>query len=161
METSKQNKAASGFLKQGSILAAASILVRIIGMIYRIPMANIIGDEGNGVYSAAFEIYNILLTTFQNIFPFCDLSKCGLTGVFLYFGTAPVSENPPKKIPLKENLSKTYFSENKKTHLRNIHCPTDMSENFHICCRFTRPGPTPSSISGIACSVCTVDLAFC
>lgn len=38
-----------------------SILVRLIGMIYRIPMANIIGDEGNGVYSAAFEIYNILL----------------------------------------------------------------------------------------------------
>ena len=51
-------------------------------------------------------------------------------------------------------------TENKKTHLRNIHCPTDMSENFHICCRFARPGPTPSSISGIACSVCTVDLAF-
>lgn len=97
----------------------------------------------------------------ENIFPFCDLSKCGLTGVFLYFRTAPVSENPPKKIPLKENLSKTYFSENKKTHLRNIHCPTDMSENFHICCRFARPGPTPSSISGIACSVCTVDLASC
>lgn len=37
-----------------------------------------------------------------------------LQGSFLYFGTAPVSENPPKKIPLKENLSKTYFSENKK-----------------------------------------------
>lgn len=54
-------KKTSGFLKQGSILAAASILVRIIGMIYRIPMANIIGDEGNGIYSAAFEIYNILL----------------------------------------------------------------------------------------------------
>jgi stage V sporulation protein B len=61
METSKNNKVASGFLKQGSILAVASILVRLIGMIYRIPMANIIGDEGNGVYSAAFEIYNILL----------------------------------------------------------------------------------------------------
>lgn len=61
METSKNNKAAGGFLKQGSILAVASIIVRLIGMIYRIPMANIIGDEGNGVYSAAFEIYNILL----------------------------------------------------------------------------------------------------
>ena len=61
MESEKRKSAASGFLKQGSILAAASILVRIIGMIYRIPMANIIGDEGNGVYSAAFEIYNILL----------------------------------------------------------------------------------------------------
>lgn len=60
METSSKKKA-SGFLKQGSILALASILVRIIGMIYRIPMTNIIGDEGNGIYSAAFEIYNILL----------------------------------------------------------------------------------------------------
>ena len=60
MEISKKNTA-SGFLKQGSILAIASIMVRIIGMIYRIPMANIIGNEGNGIYSAAFEIYNILL----------------------------------------------------------------------------------------------------
>lgn len=60
METSKKNTA-SGFLKQGSILAIASIMVRVIGMVYRIPMANIIGNEGNGVYSAAFEIYNLLL----------------------------------------------------------------------------------------------------
>lgn len=50
-----------GFLKQGSVLALASILVRVIGMVYRIPMANIIGDDGNGIYSAAFEVYNILL----------------------------------------------------------------------------------------------------
>ena len=64
----------------------------------------------------------------ENIFPFCDLSKCGLTGVFLYFGTAPVSENPPKKIPLKENLSKTYFSENKKTHII-IAAPKSSSAN--------------------------------
>ncbi len=60
MQTSDKKKSNS-FLKQGSILALASILVRVIGMIYRIPMANIIGDEGNGIYSAAFEIYNILL----------------------------------------------------------------------------------------------------
>lgn len=59
MGTNKSN--AEGFLKQGSILAAASILVRIIGMFYRIPLANIIGDAGNGIYSAAFEVYNILL----------------------------------------------------------------------------------------------------
>ena len=38
------------------------------------------------------------------------------------------------KIPLKENLSKTYFSENKKTHLRNIHCPADMSESKVTFC---------------------------
>ena len=61
MEASEKTKT-TNFLKQGSVLAAASILVRMIGLIYRIPMANIIGDEGNGVYSAAFEIYNILFT---------------------------------------------------------------------------------------------------
>lgn len=55
------SKESGGFIKQGSILAAASIMVRLIGMVYRIPMANIIGDEGNGIYSAAYEIYNILL----------------------------------------------------------------------------------------------------
>lgn len=60
-ENSKNKDASGGFLKQGSILAATSILVRMIGLVYRIPMANIIGDEGNGIYSAAFEIYNILL----------------------------------------------------------------------------------------------------
>lgn len=60
METSEKTKT-SNFLKQGSVLAIASILVRMIGLLYRIPMANIIGDEGMGIYSAAFEIYNILL----------------------------------------------------------------------------------------------------
>ncbi len=58
---SSKESTTGGFLKQGSILAIASIMVRVIGMIYRIPMANIIGDEGNGIYSAAYEIYNILL----------------------------------------------------------------------------------------------------
>ena len=60
MEAQK-DKIQNSFLKQGGILAAASILVRFIGLLYRIPMANIIGDEGNGIYSAAYEIYNILL----------------------------------------------------------------------------------------------------
>ncbi len=52
---------ASNFLIQGSILAAAGIIVRLIGMLYRIPLATYIGDEGNGYYSAAYNIYSILL----------------------------------------------------------------------------------------------------
>ncbi len=51
----------SGFLKQGSVLAMASILVRMIGLVYRIPMNNILGDEGMGIYSASYEVYNIML----------------------------------------------------------------------------------------------------
>ena len=46
---------------QGTILAAAGIIVRLIGLMYRIPMTNIIGDEGMGYYSTAFNVYNIVL----------------------------------------------------------------------------------------------------
>lgn len=46
---------------QGTILAAAGLIVRIIGLIYRIPMTNIIGDEGMGYYSFAYEPYSVML----------------------------------------------------------------------------------------------------
>lgn len=49
------------FLVQGSILAAASLLVRIIGLLYRIPMIRIIEKEGMGLYANSFEIYSIAL----------------------------------------------------------------------------------------------------
>lgn len=54
-------KMKSNFIVQGSILAAASIISRIIGMLYRIPLTGIIGDAGNGIYSVAYEVYAILL----------------------------------------------------------------------------------------------------
>ena len=59
MGKSKRN--GTNFLVQGSILAIASIISRIIGLVYRIPMTNIIGDVGIGYYGCAFEIYNIVL----------------------------------------------------------------------------------------------------
>lgn len=59
MSESKNRNA--NFLVQGSILALASIISRIIGLIYRIPMTNIIGDLGNSYYGSAFEVYNIML----------------------------------------------------------------------------------------------------
>lgn len=55
----KKNK--SNYLVQGTILAAASIFARIIGMIYRIPLTRILGDEGNAYYGSANSIYSILL----------------------------------------------------------------------------------------------------
>ena len=48
-------------LVQGSILAVASIIVRLIGLFYRIPMTRILGDKAMGYYSYAFEIYNLAL----------------------------------------------------------------------------------------------------
>ena len=58
-QKSRFNK--NSFVIQGSILAIAGILVRVIGLIYRIPLTRILGDEGNGYYSTAFDIYNLLL----------------------------------------------------------------------------------------------------
>lgn len=51
----------SNFVVQGTILAVAGIIVRLIGILYRVPMTNIIGDEGMGYYSTAFNVYNIML----------------------------------------------------------------------------------------------------
>lgn len=59
MSPKKENK--GNIIRQGSILAVASIVVRIIGLFYRVPMANVIGEEAMGIYSASFEIYNIIL----------------------------------------------------------------------------------------------------
>ena len=65
MSQSKKND----LLRQGSILAVAGILVRVIGILYRIPMSNLLGDAGNGIYSVAFGIYNVTLTLASSSLP--------------------------------------------------------------------------------------------
>ena len=57
---SKQEKKDS-FIMQAGILAMAGIFSRIIGILYRSPLAHIIGNEGNGYYGSAYNIYTIIL----------------------------------------------------------------------------------------------------
>ena len=59
-----ENKSETGknFLVQGSILAIAGVITKIIGAVYRIPLVNILGDKGMGYYGVAFQIYAIALT---------------------------------------------------------------------------------------------------
>ena len=59
MTPTKERK--DNFVVQAGILAMAGIIVRIIGLLYRSPLAEIIGDEGNGYYSFAYNIYTIIL----------------------------------------------------------------------------------------------------
>lgn len=56
-----RNNKKDGFIMQAGILAAASIICRMIGLLYRGPLTGIIGDEGNGYYSTAYNIYTIVL----------------------------------------------------------------------------------------------------
>ena len=45
------NKKSNSFVMQAGILAAAGIICKVIGILYRSPLAAVIGDEGNGYYS--------------------------------------------------------------------------------------------------------------
>ena len=56
-----QKKSIKKLVMHGGILAFAGIIVRVIGLIYRIPMLNIIGDKAYGIYSTAFNVYNFML----------------------------------------------------------------------------------------------------
>ncbi len=56
-----EKKIKNDMLTQAGILAAAGIIVRIIGLLYRSPLTGIIGDEGNGYYNYAYNCYTIIL----------------------------------------------------------------------------------------------------
>jgi stage V sporulation protein B len=49
------------FVRQAAILAAVGILARLLGFLYRIPLTNLIGDEGNAIYTIGYTVYNFFL----------------------------------------------------------------------------------------------------
>ena len=49
------------FVKQAAILASASLFVRFIGFLYRIPLTNLLGDDGIGIYTVAYNVYAFIL----------------------------------------------------------------------------------------------------
>ncbi len=58
--TDSKNRTNS-ILVQGSILAIASFISRLVGLIYRVPLTAIIGKTGNDYYGTAYSVYSILL----------------------------------------------------------------------------------------------------
>lgn len=58
-----------GFLKGAGILALATFFAKIIGAFYRIPLTNILGAEGMGVYQLIFPVYSFLLSTSSGALP--------------------------------------------------------------------------------------------
>lgn len=53
----KKKNSGGKLVKQAAVLAIASLIVRLMGLIYRWPLTNMIGDDGNGLYGIAFNIY--------------------------------------------------------------------------------------------------------
>lgn len=55
MPNKKQN-----FLQGAMVLTAATVIVKIIGAIFKIPLMNIIGGDGFGYYNTAYQVFNPL-----------------------------------------------------------------------------------------------------
>ena len=47
-----------------SVLGLAGIICKMVGVLYRIPLADYIGGEGLGIYSKVYTAYNMMLTLF-------------------------------------------------------------------------------------------------
>ncbi|MBQ9983037.1 MAG: polysaccharide biosynthesis protein [Lachnospiraceae bacterium] len=58
---SSGKKLAKNFAMQATILAIASVVSKLIGFVYGIPLANIMKNEGSGYYGAAQTVYAFIL----------------------------------------------------------------------------------------------------
>ena len=50
------------FLKNAGLIAGGGFLAKIIGALYRIPLTNLIGGRGIGLYQLVYPVYCLLLT---------------------------------------------------------------------------------------------------
>ncbi len=49
------------FLRGAFVLSAAGIVIKLMGAVYRIPLARLIGGEGMGLYQMAYPVYTMIL----------------------------------------------------------------------------------------------------
>lgn len=56
------NEKKQSFMGGVTVLAISTILVKICGALYKIPLGNILGDEGIAHFNTAYNIYSVLLT---------------------------------------------------------------------------------------------------
>ena len=69
-KNTESGSSAAGKLMQGAtILAIAGIVCKILGGIFRIPLTNMIGAEGQSYYGAAYPVYQLFYTVATAGFP--------------------------------------------------------------------------------------------
>lgn len=57
-----QGSQKQNYLHGAAILTAGVVITKILGAIYKIPLGNILGDEGYAHFMVAYNIYNVFLT---------------------------------------------------------------------------------------------------
>ncbi len=60
-ENHQQNQKGQNFLHGAAIYAVGVVIIKILGAIYKIPLGNILGDEGYTHFDLTYKIYNVFL----------------------------------------------------------------------------------------------------
>ncbi len=55
-------KKGQNYLHGAAILGAGVVIMKILGFIYKVPIANIIGDDGYSLFLVTYNVYNVFLT---------------------------------------------------------------------------------------------------
>ena len=50
------------FMHGAAILTVGVIIMKILGAIYKVPLGNILGDYGYGIFLSTYNVYNIFFT---------------------------------------------------------------------------------------------------
>lgn len=58
----RQKSALNSYTASALLLAFAGMIAKILGAVYRIPLTNLLGAEGIGIYQLVFPIYALMLT---------------------------------------------------------------------------------------------------
>lgn len=94
MTSKKQN-----FLHGATLLAAATVIVKILGAVYKIPLQAILGKIGYSYFSSAYDIYTLLLL----------ISTAGLPVAMSRMISQASSLNDPAQTRRVYNTSRTIF----------------------------------------------------
>ena len=87
------------FLHGAALLAIATVIVKVIGAVYKLPLKAIIDDEGYSYFSSAYDIYNVLLL----------ISTAGLPVAMSRMISQASSVNDPAQIKRVYNTSRVVF----------------------------------------------------
>jgi len=57
------------YMQGAAILTAGVIIMKILGFIYKVPLANILGDDGYSLFLSSYNVYNVFFTLATAGFP--------------------------------------------------------------------------------------------
>lgn len=60
--TEEKSDRKSNFLKGTAVLAATTVIVKLLGLLYKLPLMNLLDDAGTSYFSIAYQVYSLLLT---------------------------------------------------------------------------------------------------